>query len=207
MFDLVQIASPRRRGRPPAYDADAALQRAAEAFWKTGYAGTSLDDLSSATGMNRPSLYGAFGDKRAIYLKAIARYQQAARAAMRQVLDAEQPLRACLRTLYHGALAVYLSGESGPRGCFVVGTALTDASNDAEVRAVLADSVKALDAAFEARLRRAQAAGELRRGADPAALAKLASAVLHTLAVRARAQPDRKTLDALVESALDVLCA
>ena len=60
-----------RRGRPRAYDPERALAQATAAFWDAGYSATSLDDLSAATGMNRPSLYGAFGDKHALYLKAI----------------------------------------------------------------------------------------------------------------------------------------
>src|SRR5262249_17102093 len=80
-FEMVQKSAPagpgpapKGRGRPRAYDPETALQTAIEAFWQAGYSGTSLDDLSAATGMNRPSLYGAFGDKRALYLKALDHY-------------------------------------------------------------------------------------------------------------------------------------
>src|SRR2546423_14715860 len=69
------------RGRPRAYDPQVALARAAEVFWKAGYAGTSLDDLVAATGMNRPSLYAAFGDKRALYLKTLEHYRDESRGA------------------------------------------------------------------------------------------------------------------------------
>ena len=65
----------RKRGRPRGYEPDAALSRARAAFWDAGYAATSLDALSAATGMNRPSLYGAFGDKRALYLKTLEGYR------------------------------------------------------------------------------------------------------------------------------------
>ena len=75
---MVQKGESKRRGRPRSYDPEQALQQIMEAFWKTGYSGTSLDDLSAATGLNRPSLYAAFGDKRAIYLKALAHYRQLA---------------------------------------------------------------------------------------------------------------------------------
>src|SRR6185503_13287769 len=76
-------AEPKRRGRPRAYDPDTALARAAATFWKAGYAGTSLDDLVEATGMNRPSLYAAFGDKREIYLKTLEHYREGSRALAR----------------------------------------------------------------------------------------------------------------------------
>ena len=64
-------AEPRRRGRPRAYDPQAALQQATDSFWRSGYSGTSLDKIGAATGMNRPSLYAAFGDKHTLYLKAL----------------------------------------------------------------------------------------------------------------------------------------
>ena len=86
---------------------------------------TSLDDISAATGMNRPSLYAAFGDKQAIYLKAIERYR--AGPALRDALrSAAHCARLCSRA-YRAALAVYLAGDRGQRGCFVIGTAATEA--------------------------------------------------------------------------------
>ena len=71
---------PKRRGRPRAYEPEIALSRALDVFWKDGFAATSLDDLSAATGMNRPSLYGAFGDKRELYKKTYESYRNRARA-------------------------------------------------------------------------------------------------------------------------------
>ncbi len=66
---------PRRRGRPRAFEPETALIQAMDVFWQDGFAGTSLDALSAATGLNRPSLYGAFGDKRALYLQAYRQYR------------------------------------------------------------------------------------------------------------------------------------
>src|SRR3954451_6934537 len=74
--------APRKRGRPRTYDPDLALSRAMDVFWKDGFAGTSLDELSAATGMNRPSLYGAFGDKRDLYIKAYQHYRERSRVGM-----------------------------------------------------------------------------------------------------------------------------
>jgi len=83
---------PLRRGRPRQYDPDQALAKAAAAFWKGGYAGTSLDELSAATGMNRPSLYAAFGEKRDLYLKTLERYQRKSRAKTLELLADDPPL-------------------------------------------------------------------------------------------------------------------
>src|ERR1700748_1785167 len=101
--------APKRRGRPPAYQPEIALGKAFDLFRKDGLAATSLDDLSAATGMNRPSLYGAFGDKRELYIKSYARYRNDARAAMIDIFRDEQPLRERLKRIYSIALDIYLS--------------------------------------------------------------------------------------------------
>src|ERR1700746_709542 len=85
-------AAPKRRGRPRAYEPDVALAKALDLFRKDGFAATSLDDLSAATGMNRPSLYGAFGDKREVQSKSYQRYRDDARASLIEVFRSEAPL-------------------------------------------------------------------------------------------------------------------
>src|SRR5262245_64568862 len=82
---------PKRRGRPRAYEPDVALAKALDLFRRDGFAATSLDDLSAATGMNRPSLYGAFGDKRELFIKSYQRYREDARAAMIDIFRNELP--------------------------------------------------------------------------------------------------------------------
>src|SRR4051794_36614723 len=133
---MVQKAA-RPRGRPRAYDPEVALGHALGAFWDAGYAATSLDDLSAATGMNRPSLYGAFGDKRALYDAALERYRALAREGLEQTLGHDEPLEAALRRLYDRALSIYTAGESGARGCFLISTAVTEAVRHPEVREAL----------------------------------------------------------------------
>ena len=195
---------PKRRGRPRAYDPQVALARAAEVFWKAGYAGTSLDDLAAATGMNRPSLYAAFGDKRDLYLKTLDYYREESRALARHALADNPTLRVFLKRFYDKALALYLT--DGPRGCYSIGTAATVAAVDDGVRAFLADSMRTTDSFLTHQIEKAKKRGELSPGADPAALGYLATATLHTLAIRSRAGLPRKELNALVEAAIDVIC-
>src|ERR1700680_3849919 len=116
------LVAPTRRGRPRAYQPDIALGKALDLFRKDGFAATSLDDLSAATGMNRPSLNGAFGDKRELYIKSYARYRDDARSVMQEIFRDEMPIRKRLKRIYAAALDIYLSGEAGPRGCFTVMT-------------------------------------------------------------------------------------
>jgi TetR/AcrR family transcriptional regulator, copper-responsive repressor len=198
--------SPGRRGRPRAFDPDVALAQAVDAFWDAGFAATSLDDLTGATGMNRPSLYGAFGDKQALYRKALDAYCERTRAAFAGVFSSDEPLRDALRKVYDTGIEIYLSGENGPRGCFIIGTAVAQAVTDPDVRAVLAAILREIEGAFRARIVRAQRGGELSADADPAALAKVASATLYSLTIHARAGLGRPVLDAIADATIDVIC-
>ena len=195
-----------RRGRPREYDPERALAGAAEAFWKHGYAATSLDELAAATGMNRPSLYAAFGDKRELYLKTLERYRQQSRAATLALLADDPPLRVFLGRFYAAALDLYGAGTEDARGCYSVATATTQASVDPTVRAYLADSIGGTDEFLATLIDAARRHGEVETGADAAALAQLATATLHTLAVRSRAGIARKELEALAATAINLIC-
>jgi AcrR family transcriptional regulator len=195
----------KRRGRPRAYQPDVALGKALGLFREAGFAATSLDDLSAATGMNRPSLYGAFGDKRELYIKSYQRYRDDARLAMAGIFRGELPIRKRLERIYAAALDIYLSGDSGPLGCFTVMTAASEAVADSQIRAMVLDGLSEVDRAFASAFRRAKENGELRESADPLVLAQRASATIHTLAIRSRARVPRQELEALVKGAIDVM--
>jgi len=194
------------RGRPRAYDPQDALNRATAAFWRAGYSATSLDALSEATGMNRPSLYGAFGDKRALYLATLERYTGLGRAAMQAALAPGHPLPNSLMRVYDTALDFYFPFGETAHGCFLIGTAATESVTDEEVRARLADGLREFDHQFELRFKRAQAEGEIGIETKPAMLAKLASAILHTLALRSRAGDTRATLRATALAGVGMIC-
>jgi TetR/AcrR family transcriptional regulator, copper-responsive repressor len=195
----------KRRGRPRAYQPDVALGQALDLFRKDGFAGTSLDDLSAATGMNRPSLYGAFGDKRELYIKSYQRYRDDARAAMVDIFRDELPIRQRLERIYGLALGIYLSGEAGPRGCFTVMTAASEAVFDPEIRGLVLEGFSEFDKAFAGCFRRAMENGELTTSVDATVLGHLASATIHTIAIRARARVPRTELEAIVKGAIDVM--
>lgn len=120
--------------------------------------------------------------------------------------DPALPLREALTRLYEGQLSIYFSGEGQPRGCFAIGTATTEAVEDAEIRNVLSDRINRLDADLETRLRLAIDCGELKSDVDVAALAVLASSLLHSISIRARAGKSREELTALARNAVGVIC-
>ncbi|WP_338581592.1 TetR/AcrR family transcriptional regulator [Pseudomonas sp. MAG733B] len=195
------------RGRPRAYDPQTALQQALGVFWSTGYSGASLDSIATAAGMNRPSLYAAFGDKHSLYIKALEQYWEVASAEMQAALtDTGLTLREALLRFYEGQLSIYFSGEGQPRGCFAIGTATTEAVEDSEIRAVLSDRLSRLDADLEVRLRTAIESGELKGDVDAASLAVLASSLLHSISIRARAGKSRSELTDLARNAVSVIC-
>ncbi|MDZ5431124.1 TetR/AcrR family transcriptional regulator [Pseudomonas fluorescens] len=195
------------RGRPRAYDPQTALRQALDVFWSTGYSGASLDSIATAAGMNRPSLYAAFGDKHALYIKALEQYWETAAADMRAALtDTELSLRDALMRFYEGQLTIYFSGQGQPRGCFAIGTATTEAVEDPQIREVLSDRLSRLDADLEVRLRTAIETGELKGDVDAPALAVLASSLLHSISIRARAGKSRDELTGLARNAVNVIC-
>ena len=196
---------PRPRGRPRSFDTEATLAQATLAFWRQGYAPTSMDDLSAATGLNRPSLYGAFGDKRALYLRTLNEYRANGALAIGRAL-ALPTLRAGLAEFYRSALELYLSGDS-PRGCFLIGTAAVEAVQDEEVRAILHGALADYDFMIEARMGKARSEGELPADADVTALAKIASAALYSLAIRSRGGDSRENLERTAAAAIKLICA
>ena len=199
--------APRKRGRPRAYDPDAALERARDVFWEGGFAGSSLDALSAATAMNRPSLYGAFGDKEALYLRTLERYRDESLVAIRQALDPGRSLREGLGILYATALSTYLDERAGARGCLLIGTAAVEAVLHPAVREVLHGSLAAFERGAGGAVPPGPGPRRDRRGADPATLARLAAAVLHSLAVRARPGEARAMLEAIADSGVAMICA
>src|SRR6185436_15117478 len=100
-----------RRGRPLGFDPEEALAQAMDVFWDKGYAATSLDDLTAAMAINRPSLYAVFGDKHALYQKALAAYRTQSAKQIASVLSEDKTLRQALGDFYAGALTLYLKGK------------------------------------------------------------------------------------------------
>jgi TetR/AcrR family transcriptional regulator, copper-responsive repressor len=196
----------RPRGRPREFDPDQVLSRARDTFWDAGYTATSLDELSLATGLNRPSLYGAFGDKRALYLQVIERYREMSRNAMREELFRERPLAQALRGTFARAISIYLMGKHGSRGCFLIGTSATEAVHDRKIRAAFAAGLHELDEMLEARFRDALQQGELKSPIEPAALARVVCGIMNSLALRARAGDAQATLEATADAAVRLVC-
>jgi len=183
----------RTRGRPPGFDRETVLHAAGQRFRTHGFAATSLDELAEATGLNRPSLYAAFGDKRALYLAALARTEGWLVRSFAALREADLPLRAMLERMFAFTIDVYLSGERGPSGCIALNTATAEAVTDPEIRAALARILAIEDREIEALLAQA---GD----AAAAAHAPVVAAVLHSLSIRARAGESKAAMAEIAAS-------
>jgi AcrR family transcriptional regulator len=191
--------TPRRRGRPRTHDPEAALRGVIPAFWAGGYEATSLDALAAAAGMNRPSLYAALGDKRAMYLAALRRMKRLVLAGAAQALDSHDDLAASLTAFFAATIDLYVGGAGAhQRGCLVVCTATPAAYDDPEIATVVREVVEAIEGLLSRRFRRA-------RATNAGARAQLANAMVHSLAVRARAGVSKRELKRLAADTVALL--
>jgi AcrR family transcriptional regulator len=199
-------SAPKRRGRPRAFEPEVALGKAMDAFRDGGFAATSLDDLSEAMGINRPSLYGTFGDKRDLFLKAYERYRHEMAATFAGAFDPGLTLRETLEKIYATAIDVYLAGENGPRGCFTVMTATSEAMADPEIRSYVQKALGSTQRTLAKRFQVAQEAGELSSTANLQVLAQIAASTVEAIAIRSRARVARVELEAIAKGTVDLIC-
>ena len=187
-------------GRPREFDVTQALDAALCVFWRKGYEGASYTDLTHATGVERPALYAAFGNKEALFRKALERYYERDLAFFPAALELPTAREVVSRIL-HGAVELNTRHQDHP-GCLGVNGVLA-ASDDAEaVRVAVIEARAVGEAQLRERLERAQAEGDLPASANCATLATYVCAVLHGIAVQAKAGFSREVLDAVAEQAL-----
>lgn len=198
--------APKKRGRPRAFEPDVALAKAMDTFRDGGFAATSLDDLSEAMGINRPSLYGTFGDKRELFLKAYERYRAEMAAKFAHAFDPKLTLRQMLEAIYATALDVYLAGENGPRGCFTVMTATSEAMADPEIRPLVQKALGSTQRTLARRFQAAVETGELPPAANVQVLSQIAASTVEALAIRSRARVPRAELEAIAKGTVELIC-
>jgi AcrR family transcriptional regulator len=195
----------RPRGRPRAFEPDAVLQRVRTVFLEKGFAGASLDELAEAAGLNRPSLYAAFGDKEQLYIHTLRHYGQHGVAGMEAIFAGKTPIEKRLGQVFKGAIDIYTAPPS-PQGCMIVGTAAVEAPTRPKIAAAANELLDATEKAFERAFARAVAEGELPAEPSPEARARLAGTALHTLAIRSRLGTKASELRAYAASLVTVIC-
>jgi AcrR family transcriptional regulator len=175
--------SSERRGRPRAFNTEEALDRALQVFWQKGYEGASLDELTEAMKISRPSLYAAFGDKESLFKKALDRYVNGPLSFMREALK-EPTARAVVEHLLLGAVNLQ-ADPSTPPGCLMVHGALVCGDVADSIGRELNTRRAADEARLRRRLLRAKAEGDLPPDAKPADLARYVVTIIRGMAVQA----------------------
>ena len=190
----------RRRGRPRAFDPDTALEAALRVFWQKGYEGTALSDLTAAMGINRPSIYATFGNKEALFRKALDRYSERMTNYTAEALE-EPTARAVAKRLLVGT-ADLLSCPGNPKGCLMVQGALACGEEADPIRKELISRRATGEAALRERFERAKADGDLPAGADPGDLARYLMALMHGMSVQAAGGANRAALQGVIDLSL-----
>jgi AcrR family transcriptional regulator len=187
-------------GRPRTFDADAALDRALEVFWRQGYEGTTLSDLTAAMGINRPSLYAAFGSKDQLFTRVLDRYLTGPGAFAEQALDAPTA-REVVERLAYGAVDL-TTGPRTPHGCLSVNTVQACGPEAEPARRDAIARRRGSRTALKRRLERARREGDLPPDANPAELAGFVTMLTDGIAVQAAAGASRAELRRVVATAL-----
>ena len=188
------------RGRPRAFDRDAALTAAMELFWRKGYSATSVADLCAAMSINAPSLYAAFGSKENLYGAAIERYAAVASPAIWGRLDEKPTAREAVADMLMASAAA-LPGRTTPAGWMVT---LSSVGQEGEERlgAQVAEARAAGRKMIEARIARAVAEGELLPGIDAEEIARYFTCVQQGMSILARDGADRAQLEGVARAAM-----
>jgi TetR/AcrR family transcriptional repressor of nem operon len=189
--------------RPKEFDEATVLDEAVDAFWERGFDGTVVQDLCAAMGLNPGSLYGTFGDKRALFLAALDRYvDTVSRQAIERIGGGHSGLTG-IRSYFDHLIAAMLDGKRR-WGCLITNSAAELALHDPDVAARVKLQLARIESAFASALARAQAAGELAEGAGPHGAAFLVCLV-QGLNILAKIKPERRALEGVVEVALKAL--
>jgi AcrR family transcriptional regulator len=200
-MNAMKIIERRPRGRPRLLDREQALEAALQLFWRHGYEGTSIADLTAAMGVTPPSLYAAFGSKDALYSAALDRYEASYGGYAARALAEEPRVRDAVARMLREAVAVYTASQE-PLGCMLATGAVMCAPEHKDVTADLARRRGSVTAMVKDRFDRAVAEGELAPSTDTAALAAYYAAVIQGLSIQARDGVGRQVLEAIAATAL-----
>jgi AcrR family transcriptional regulator len=187
-------------GRPRAFDRDTALDRALDVFWRQGYEGTSVAELTKAMGINPPSLYAAFGNKESLFGQALERYYERGMVHMREAMALPTARAAVEKLLRDGVER--LTDCKTPNGCMLVSGALSCSEAADDIRGDLAQRRADIEVILRERFHQARTDGDLSDDADPAALARYIATVTQGMSVQAAGGATRKDLMQVVDMTL-----
>jgi TetR/AcrR family transcriptional regulator, transcriptional repressor for nem operon len=188
--------------RPRTFDPEEVLDSARDLFWRKGYQGTSFDDITAVTGLTKPSLYAAFGDKASLFLKVLDRYHDYLLAHSAKMLSSGPSARDAVEAWLMSLLPIY-SGNEGDKGCLSVNTSTDGAIDDAAMSESISRFNSRLEHLLLSRLRadRAQFSPDF----DAAAAARTIMAIYFGLNVMAKQAPSQKKVKAVIQQVAKLL--
>ncbi|WP_086930252.1 TetR/AcrR family transcriptional regulator [Agarilytica rhodophyticola] len=194
----------RTRGRPRKYDEGEALNAAIQVFWQKGYSDTSLDDLAESMKMNRPSIYRAFGDKEAVFKKAMAKFACMMDAAFEQSMQSDEEMGVKLERFCLSALDIYTRARPYT-GCMIMSAAVAVAPSHTAIQEDLLGFIHHIDTKLAEQFRLSAEEGKLSVSVSPESRASLAQSLIHSLSLRARAGETREKLHELIKASVKVI--
>lgn len=183
------------------FNRDKVLEKAMQAFWRRGYAATSMQDLVECMGVNRGSLYATFGDKHDLFLAALRMFDERVRGQLLTNLAARFGPRESIRQLFMTFLSE-ATEAGGNRGCLLTNTALELAAHDPEAAQVVANAQEQIEDFLKGRIEAGRLAGEIAVTVPAGEIARGLLAVLLGLMVLIRSRPDPNLLQSVVADAL-----
>ena len=180
------------RGRPRVFDMDEALDKALKIFWERGYEGASLAELTETLGINKPSLYAAFGNKEELFHKALLKYATGPVAFVKDVIN--EPTAYKVAEAFLVKAAEFLTDPQHPKGCMIVQGALSSGESAEIVRNVLIKYRASYESLLAERFTKAKQEGDLSSDADPRNLAKYLATLHQGMSVQATSGASREEL-------------
>jgi AcrR family transcriptional regulator len=191
----------RPRGRPSAFDYDEALEKALRVFWSRGYEGASMAELTEAMGINRPSIYAAYGNKEELFSKALSRYLTGPAAYVAEAMKESTARQVAEKFLTQSA--EFLSNEHNPRGCMIaIGTLFSGEGSERVQRELIAYR-QGYENALKERFDLAKLQNDLPQNANTAALAKYIATVHQGMSVQATSGATKEELLEVAQQALN----
>lgn len=189
--------------RPLTFNKQKALSDVTQLFWLQGYEGTSVQQILNCMGLNRSSMYSAFGDKRSLFLQSLAQFSELSRVACTPLLQIDDPRVAV--TQFYNLVFFSLNDEQRKRGCLLVNTILEQSGLDEGLASFAAEKLSEVEASFKYCFESAQAKGKISKDSDPAALAAFFMTLTKGLRVSAREGCEEAEMHRLINMSLSII--
>ncbi|EDM37731.1 transcriptional regulator, TetR family protein [Pedobacter sp. BAL39] len=185
------------------FDENEVLKKAVELFWLKGYNGTSMQDLVEGLGISRSSLYDTYGDKHALFVKALENYRCSASAKVNEIMGSSTSSKVAIRNMLEFIIAQLLHDQNN-KGCFLINSEVEVAAHDQTVSSMICESDQQIEEAFFEVIKRGQESGEIASKQDPRAMARFTFNTVKGIRVTGKTSNDRAIFDDIIRMSMSV---